>query len=109
MECIMKLRVTLETWSLLISMDVNFLVIVTLNTTYNTMLGRISLNKAKVIILTLHLLMKFPTPCRIGQVQVDQVIAQKCYMTNLQDVPQVQGKFEHGESKKIIKGKVDDC
>ena len=49
-EGIIKLRLTLRTWSSVIDMDVNFLVVDTLNTTYNAILGRISLNKTRPIV-----------------------------------------------------------
>ena len=55
-----RLRVTLGTWPIVADMDIDFLVVEGLNNAYNSFLGRMSLNKAKAIILTPHLLMKFP-------------------------------------------------
>ena len=78
---IIKLRVTLR--PSIVSMDVHFLVVDTLNNAYNAILRRTSLNNIRVIVSTPYLLMKFPTSYRVGQVQVDQVTARKCYITNL--------------------------
>ena len=66
MEGIMKLRVTLGTWPLVVNMDVDFLVVNTPNMAYNAILRRTSLNKARVMILTFHPLNKFLTPYRVG-------------------------------------------
>ena len=62
MEGTIKIKVTLGTSPSVINMDVDFLVIDTPNIAYDAVLGRTLLNKANVIILTPHLLMKFPTP-----------------------------------------------
>ena len=56
---IVRLRVMLGTWHVVVNMDIDFLIINALNNTYNVILGRMSLNKAKVIVSTPHLLMKF--------------------------------------------------
>ena len=64
----MKLRVTLKTWPSVVGMDVEFLVVDALNIAYNVILGRTSLNKVKVIVSTLYLLMKFPTSWGVSQV-----------------------------------------
>ena len=53
MEGTIRLRVTFGTWPLIISVDVNFLVVDTPNMVYNAFLGRTSLNKERIIILTL--------------------------------------------------------
>ena len=57
-----KLRVTLRMWPSIVSLDVDFLVVDTLNMVYNTILGKMSLNKAKVIISTFYLLMNSQHP-----------------------------------------------
>ena len=62
MEGTIRLRVTLGTWPAVVSMDVNFLIIDAPNNAYNVILGRTSLNKARAIISTPYLLMKFLTP-----------------------------------------------
>ena len=49
-------------------MDVDFLIVDAPNNAYNAMLGIASLNKARAIVSTPHLLMKFPTSSGIGQV-----------------------------------------
>ena len=67
-EGIMRLRVTMGMWTLAINMDINFLIVNTPNMTYNVILGRMSLNKIRTIVLTPHLLMKFLTTSGISQV-----------------------------------------
>ena len=74
-EGLIRLRVTLGTWPVVVDMDVDFLVVEAPNMAYNAIMGRMSLNRAQAIISTSHLLMKFPTPKGIGQVRVDQVAA----------------------------------
>ena len=70
-EGTLRLRVTLGTWPMVVNMDIDFLIIDAPNNGYNVILGRMSLNKARAIISTTHLLMKFPTLDRISQVQTD--------------------------------------
>ena len=90
MKGIMRLRVTLGTWPVVVKMDVDFLVVDTAN---NAILGRMLLNKAY---LDPHLLMKFPMLGGIDQVHVDQVATKRCYMAN------------HRESSKTPKENFDD-
>ena len=59
MEGIVRLRVTLGTWPAVVNMDVDFLIIDAPNNAYNAILGRTSLNKAKVMVLTPYLSIKF--------------------------------------------------
>ncbi|KAL5767768.1 hypothetical protein ACOSQ2_014551 [Xanthoceras sorbifolium] len=56
----------------------NFLII-DCPTTYNTILGRPSLNDLKVITSTKHLTLKFSTPTSIGYVHGEQKVARSCY------------------------------
>ena len=60
-ECIVKLRVTLGTWPSIVSMDVDFIVVDTLNIAYNAFLEKRYQKKEKAIVSTPHLLMKFTT------------------------------------------------
>ena len=59
-EGLIRLRVPLGTWPTMINMDVDLLIVDTLSTMYNAIIGRASLKKAKTIVSTPHLLMKFP-------------------------------------------------
>ena len=86
-EDTVRLRVTLGMWHLIVNMNIDFLIVNAPNNAYNTILERTSLNEARVIILTPHLLMEFPTPCRICQVRADQVATRRRYMANLQNLP----------------------
>ena len=65
MEGIIRSRVTLGTWPVVVDMNIDFLVIETLNA-YNAILGRMSLNKAKAIVSTPHMLKEFSTLNGIG-------------------------------------------
>ena len=51
-EGTMKLRVMMETWLSVVNMDIDFLIVNTLNNAYNAILGKTSLNKARAIIST---------------------------------------------------------
>ena len=84
-EGLIRLRVTLGTWSAMVDMDVDFLMVDAPNTTYNVIMGQMSLNRVHTIVSTPHLLMKFPTPRGIGQVKVNQAATQRCYMASLKD------------------------
>ena len=53
-----------------VTRDVNFLV-VDCSSSYNAIIGRPTLNSWKVVISIYHLLVKFLTECRVGQVQGD--------------------------------------
>ena len=68
MEGTIKLRITMGTLPLVVNMDVNFLLVNAPNNAYNAILGRMLLNKARVIVSIPHLLMKFPTPSGTSQV-----------------------------------------
>ena len=57
---------------------VDFLV-VDIPSAYNIILGRTALNKAKAVISTHHLKVKFPTPNGIGEMKGDQKSARECY------------------------------
>ena len=70
-EGMVRLRVTMGTWPIIVDMDINCLVVNASNNVYNVILGRTSLNKERVITSTPHLLMKFSTIIRISQVQAD--------------------------------------
>ena len=107
-EGTVRLRVMMGTWLVVINMDVDFLIVDASNNAYNAILERTSLNKVKVIVSIRHLLMKFPMPKVIGEVQVDQVMAKRCYMTSLQDLPHSQNQLHHGESSKTLKAKLND-
>jgi hypothetical protein len=51
--------------------------------TYNTIIGRPSLNKLKATTSTYHLKMKFSTDEGVEEVKGDQVAPRKCYNTSL--------------------------
>ncbi|XP_030964344.1 uncharacterized protein LOC115985544 [Quercus lobata] len=69
--------------------NVNFLV-VDCSSSYNAIIGRLTLNSWKVVTSTYHLPVKFPTEHRIGQVQGDQLAARECYLAMLAMDEQVQ-------------------
>ena len=50
------------------------------SSSYNTIIGRPTLNSWKAVTSTYHLSVKFPTEYEIGQVQRDQLTARKCYL-----------------------------
>lgn len=58
-------------------------VIVSAPSVYNAILGRPSFNAAQVVVSTVHLLMKFPTPESIGEVKANQEVVRQCYAKSL--------------------------
>ncbi|XP_075659001.1 uncharacterized protein LOC142628848 [Castanea sativa] len=65
-----------------IAKEVNFLV-VDCSSSYNAIIGRLTLNIWKAVTFTYHLSVKFPTEYGEGQVQGDQLAARKCYLAML--------------------------
>ena len=65
-----------------ITKEVNFLVI-DCSSSYNAIIGRLTLNSWKVITSTYHLSVKFLTKYGVGQVQGDQLVARECYLAML--------------------------
>lgn len=66
-----KLRLTLGEHPKTTSVNVKFLV-VQAPSAYNVLLGHPSLNKARAIVSTTHLRMKFPSSFGVGQVKANQ-------------------------------------
>ena len=66
-----------------ITKDVSFLV-VDCSYAYNTTLGRPTLNSWKAVMSTYHLMIKFPTGYRVGEVRGDQVVTRECYIAMLE-------------------------
>ena len=66
-----------------ITKDVTFLV-VDCSSTYNDILRRPTLNSWKAATSTYHLMIKFPTEYKIGELQGDQVASRECYIAILE-------------------------
>ena len=66
-----------------ITKDVTFLV-VDCSSTYNDILRRPTLNSWKAATSTYHLMIKFPTEYRIGELRGDQVASRECYIAILE-------------------------
>ena len=50
------------------------------SSTYNAILGQPTLNSWKAVTLTYHLMIKFPTDYRIGELRGNQVTTCECYI-----------------------------
>ena len=57
---------------------------------YNAILRRPTLNSWKAVTSTYHLMIKFPTEYRVGEVRRDQVVARECYIAMLEMDDHVQ-------------------
>ena len=77
------LSVTVGDYPQQITRDVTFLV-VDCSSAYNGILGRPMLNSWKAATSTYHLMIKFPTEYRIGELRGDQVDARECYIAMLE-------------------------
>ena len=65
-----------------IAKKVNFHIVDCLSS-YNAIIGRLTLNNWKAVTSTYHLFVKFPTNYGIGQIQGDQLVARECYLAML--------------------------
>ena len=50
------------------------------SSTYNAILGQPTLNSWKAVTLTYHLMIKFPTDYRVGELRGNQVTTRECYI-----------------------------
>ena len=82
-----------------ITKDVNFPV-VDYSSSYNAIIGRLTLNSWKAVTSTYHLSVKFPIEHGVGQVQGDQIAARECYLAMLAMNEQVQTM--NIEEKRIV-------
>ena len=58
--------------------------VVDYSSTYNAILGRPTLNSWKAVTSTYHLMIKFPTDYRVGELQGNQVAAHECYVAMME-------------------------
>ena len=72
-----------------INKEVNFLV-VDCSSSYNTIIGRPTLNSWRAATSTYHLSVKFPMEYGIGEVQGDQLAARECYLAMMAMDEQMQ-------------------
>ena len=72
-----------------ITKEMNFLV-VDYSSSYNAIIGRLTLNSCKTVTFTYHLLVKFSAKYGVGQVQGDQLATRECYLAMLAMDEQVQ-------------------
>ena len=93
------LPVTMGAYPQQVARNVNFLV-VDCSSSYNTIIGRPTLNSWKAVMSTYHLSVKFPTEHRIGQVHGDQLATRECYLAMLAMDEQVQTM--NIEEKKMV-------
>ncbi|XP_030923041.1 uncharacterized protein LOC115949919 [Quercus lobata] len=77
------LSVTVGDYPQQITKEVTFLV-VTCSFAYNAILGRPTLNSLKAVILTYHLMIKFPTDYGVGELRRNQVAAREYYIAMLE-------------------------
>ena len=73
------LPVTIGDYPQQITRDVTFLV-VDCSSTYNAIIGRLTLNSWKAVASTYHLMIKFLTEYGVGELRGYQIAARKCYI-----------------------------
>ena len=78
--------------------------VIDVNTSYNILLGRSSLNKLGAIVSTPHLVMKFPSLSgNILTIHVDQKIVRECYAESLRVEPTRQKPTgSHSPKRKMV-------
>ena len=79
---VLTLLVTVGDYPQQITKDVTFLV-VDCSSAYNAILGRPIPNSWKAVTLTYHLMIKFLTDYRVGELHGNQVAARECYIAML--------------------------
>ena len=77
------LPVTIGDYPQQITRDVTFLV-VDCSSAYNAIIGQPILDSWNAITLTYHLMIKFPTEYRVGELRGDQLAVRKCYIAMLE-------------------------
>ena len=77
------LLVTVEDYPQQITKDVTFLV-VDYSSAYNAILGCPTLNSWKAVTSTYHLMIKFPTKYRVGELRGNQEAMCECYIAMLE-------------------------
>ena len=77
------LSVTVGDYPQQIIKDVTFLM-VDCFFAYNAILGRPTLNSWKAVTSTYHLMIKFPTDYKVGELRGNRVAAQECYIAMLE-------------------------
>ena len=80
---IIILLVTIGTYPQQLTKEISFLV-VDCSSAYNAIIGRPTHNAWRAATSTYHLLVKFPTEYRIGEVRGDQMAAHECYIIMLE-------------------------
>ena len=79
---IITLPVVVGSYPQQITKEVNFLV-VDCSSSYNAIIGRLTLNSWKTVTSTYHLSVKFPMEYGLGQAQGNQLAARECYLAML--------------------------
>lgn len=67
-----------------LNLMVDFMV-VKVPSSYNMILGRILMRTKKVVLLTYHLVLKFPTEEEVGEVRGDQIMTHEYYLAPIRD------------------------
>ena len=80
---IIILLVTIGTYPQQLTKEISFLV-VDCSSAYNAIIGRPTHTAWRAATSTYHLLVKFPTEYRIGEVRGDQMAAHECYIIMLE-------------------------
>ena len=83
-EGVITLPIEMEIAPRVARMQLNFLM-VKVPSAYNAILGRSGLNIFRAVVSFHHLMMKFPTKDRVGEVRGNQIEDQKYYAISLQE------------------------
>uniref|UniRef100_A0A2N9EWL9 Integrase catalytic domain-containing protein n=1 Tax=Fagus sylvatica TaxID=28930 RepID=A0A2N9EWL9_FAGSY len=86
-----------------VTTSVKFLV-VDCPSAYNVIIGRLTLNKLRVVTSTYHLLIHFPTEHGIGELKGDQAATRECYFASLgaRDKTSNNQTMAIGEGQKLV-------
>ena len=77
-----SLQITVGTYPKQATKKVEFLV-VDYPSTYNVIIGRLTLNRLQAVTSTYHLLVHFPIENGVGEMKGDQAMVRECYLTSV--------------------------
>jgi hypothetical protein len=97
---VVSLMIEASTYPKQVTTSVKFLV-VDCPSAYNVIIGRLTLNKLRVVTSTYHLLIHFPTEHGIGELKGDQAATRECYFASLG--PEMKHQtMAIGEGQKLV-------
>lgn len=101
-EGMITVTLTIENEEQSRTLPVNLAVVKT-TSSYNKILGRLTINALRAICSTYHLSMKFPTSNGVADIRSDLMIARECYLTTLRHAGGSSERlFSHQQQSSVL-------